>query len=412
LRKTCFILPLALAVLLPVGSRASDRRPTQLSRLPQANGSKISAIQLGKLIVPGSPCGVVGVFASVSGGAIAIGDGYNVCFDKSLYVYVKPARGWRNLAPRAELTTSTNVGFSSVSFNGDTIVAGGFDWNGDYAVYVYVKPPAGWKNMTQTAILTASDAQAGDCLGCTVSIDGDTVVAGALRVNQYTGATYVYVKPPGGWKNMTETAKLTASDGAPGDDFGYAVGIGGDTVVVGAPQISTGDGKGYVFVKPPGGWTNMTQTAELTPSKPKYQGNFGLSAVIDHNTALISAPVGYRAYVFIKPKTGWKDTHETAELTDPNAGYWFGGSLALQGDVALIGDDNAGQGGAAFLYVRPKSGWKTTSQSNATLTGSDARYNSALGASVGMSGKIIVAGAPGAGVGYKHPGAAYVFTLP
>src|SRR5208283_311649 len=124
--------------------------------------------------------------------------------------------------------------------------------------------------------------------------------------------------------------------------------------------------------------------------------------------------------VFVEPKTGWKDTHETAELTDPNASYWFGGSLVLQGDMAAVGDylaspggGNFGNAGAAFLYVKPKSGWKTTSGSDATLTGSDARYNSSLGHSVAMSGKTIMAGAPFAGVGYnRRAGAAYVFTLP
>jgi hypothetical protein len=190
--------------------------------------------------------------------------------------------------------------------------------------------------------------------------------------------------------------------------------------VSGAPQVSTGDGKGYVFVKPPGGWTNMTQTAELTPSNGGFQLNFGLAAVVDGDTVLISEPPGYAAYVFVKPRTGWKDMHETAEFKDPNASYWFGGSLALQGDTAVIGDDAASPGGvnfydqgAAFVYLRPSSGWKTTSRSDATLTGSDARYNSALGVSIGMSGKTIVAGAPYAGVGYtRQAGAVYVFTLP
>lgn len=420
MRKTCFVLPLALAVLLSVGSNASDRRPrTQLSRLPRTNGSNISAIQLAKLTVPGSPCGVVGSFASVSGDTIVVGDSLFICGDKSLYVYVKPARGWRNAAPTAELTTSPGVVLFSASISGDIIVAAGTDRNdGHWAVYVYVKPPTGWKNMTQTAILTASDGQSGNCLGCSISIDGDAVVAGASGTDQYTGAAYVYVKPSGGWRDMTETAKLTASDGALGDDFGSAVGISGDTVVSGAPQVSTGDGKGYIFVKPSGGWTNMTQSAELTPSNGGFQLNFGLAAVVDGDTVLISEPPGYAAYIFIKPKTGWKDTHETAEVTDPNASYWFGGSLALQGGTAVVGDYLASPGpvnpdsGAAFLYVRPKSGWKTTSRSDATLTGSDARYDSILGMSVGMSRKTIVAGAPFAGVGYSRPGAAYVFTLP
>jgi len=407
LRTTHFVLALLLAVL-PVGSSASVRRPTaRISRLAHADVSKVLPIQLAKLTAADSLWGNVGFSVAVSGDAIVVGASFYNEGNTAVYVYVKPERGWRNMTPTAELKASDGAALYSVAMNGNTIVAGsGYEHR---KMYLYLRPPTGWKNMTETAILTASDARPRDCFGCSLSIDGDTVVAGALRDHQYVGSAYVYVKPPGGWKDMTETAKLTASDGVSGDDFGYAVGISGGTVVVGAPQISAGYGKGYVFVKPSAGWTNMTQTAELTPSNGGSQLYFGSAAVVNRNTVLISEPSGHAAYVFVKPKAGWQDMHETAELTDPNASYSFGNSLALQGGIALVGDGNTD---ATFVYVEPKSGWKTTSKSNATITGSDARYNSTLGVSVGMSGKIIVAGAPGAGVGYKHPGAAYVFTLP
>ena len=46
----------------------------------------------------------------------------------------------------------------------------------------------------------------------------------------------MFTEPGSGWANMTQTAKLTASDGAAGDLFGYSVSISGNTVVVGARQ--------------------------------------------------------------------------------------------------------------------------------------------------------------------------------
>ena len=91
--------------------------------------------------------------------------------------------------------------------------------------------------MTQTAKLTASDGAAGDDFGSSVSISGNTVVVGARchgRRNSHQGAAYVFTEPGSGWANMTQTAKLTASDGAADDDFGYSVSISGNTVVVGA----------------------------------------------------------------------------------------------------------------------------------------------------------------------------------
>ena len=91
--------------------------------------------------------------------------------------------------------------------------------------------------MTQTAKLTASDGAEGDYFGVSVSISGDTVVVGANGDDDNgdtSGSAYVFVKPSAGWSNMTQTAKLTASDGVEGDYFGYSVSVSGDTVVVGA----------------------------------------------------------------------------------------------------------------------------------------------------------------------------------
>jgi len=89
--------------------------------------------------------------------------------------------------------------------------------------------------MKPTAKLTASDGASCDFMGLSVGISGDAIVVGA---NQYesggSGAAYVFVKPSGGWTDMTETAELTASDGAWGSGFGNSVSIGRHTVVVGA----------------------------------------------------------------------------------------------------------------------------------------------------------------------------------
>lgn len=82
---------------------------------------------------------------------------------------------------------------------------------------------------------------------------------------------YVFVKPPGGWVDATETARLIPSD-VPYPPtmtttlFGSTVDISGNTIVVGAPWDPPGQSKGaaYVFVRPPGGWADMVETAKLT----------------------------------------------------------------------------------------------------------------------------------------------------
>jgi FG-GAP repeat len=86
----------------------------------------------------------------------------------------------------------------------------------------------------QQAKLTASDGAAGDNFGRAVAIDGDTVVIGAayaqVGANLMQGVVCVFVKPATGWTTTsTFNAKLTASDGKANDLFGYTVAINGDT---------------------------------------------------------------------------------------------------------------------------------------------------------------------------------------
>src|SRR5208283_813584 len=97
-----------------------------------------------------------------------------------------------------------------------------------------------------------------------VSISGSTLVVGdysaTIGSNNYQGAAYVFTQSGSTW---TQAAKLTASDGAAGDQFGDSVSIDGNTVVVGASEATvngnSSQGAAYVFTEPGFGWTNMTQ---------------------------------------------------------------------------------------------------------------------------------------------------------
>ena len=210
-----------------------------------------------------------------------------------------------------ELTASDGTAYSSLGFSvavaGNTVAAGG-DFTNIGAVYVYLKPLSGWGNATQVAKLTASDSFS---LGYSIAISSDetTIVAGdPSSLNR--GAVYVFVKPASGWNDMTETAKLTASDGRDFDKLGTAVAISGNTVVAGAPaNPDVGvHGKAYVFVKPSSGWANRTQNAKFTASDGKNNDFFGNSVSIGGNTVVVGAPqrqpaIGPgAAYVFVHPR--------------------------------------------------------------------------------------------------------------
>ena len=143
-------------------------------------------------------------------------------------------------------------------------------------------------NWTQVAKLLASDGAAYDEFGYAVCIDGDIIVVGAGGNDDQgyaSGAAYVFVEPIGGWAGtLTQDAKLLPDDGASYDAFGESVAISGDTIVVGAwgdGDNGTYSGSAYVFVRPGGGWSGtLSQSAKLLAGDGDEWDWFGWSVSI------------------------------------------------------------------------------------------------------------------------------------
>jgi hypothetical protein len=239
--------------------------------------------------------------------------------------------------------------------------------------------------MTETAELTASDGAWGSGFGGSVSISRLTVVVGANAAwvnNSYQGAAYVFEKPESGWANMTQTAKLTASNASTTSNFGFSVSISGDTAVIGDPDEALegiqNQGAAYVFVRPAGGWMDMTETAELT------------------------VPYG-KADVSLIPST----TRRSRKPTADNLGW----SVFISGHSVVAGAPGHNYGtGAAYVFEKPAGGWKTSSKFNAALTVEAGKKGSACGQSVSTTGNTVLVGAYLAAVGRNsRQGAAYVF---
>ena len=278
----------------------------------------------------------------------------------------------------------------------------------------------------QAAKLTASDGTANAYFGNSVAVDGDTMVVGAYKdVNDgvASGSVYVFTRQSGVW---SEVAKLTASDGAAGDNFGESVAVDGDTVVVGArydDDKGSKSGSAYVFMKPATGWTTTSTAAKLTASDGAVDGLFGMSVVVDGDTVLVGSPgdVGYSgsAYVFTKPAAGWTTTSSfAAKLTASDGGSWdfFGVSVAMDGDTVVAGalwDDanSIHDSGSAYVFTKPATGWTTTNAA-AKLTASDGVALAEFGRSVAVDGDTVVVGASRDNDNGERSGSAYLFTEP
>jgi FG-GAP repeat protein len=379
----------------------------------------------------GGPKDAFGVSVAISGGTVVVGEfNANTQTTGSAYVYVEPASGWTDMTQVAKLAPSDGgEGFgTAVAIAGNVIVVGAANASnlfqpesGPGAAYVFVKPSGGWTDMTETAKLTASDGQPGDAFGYSVSISDATVAVGAIFAadssgNSFAGKAYVFARPGSRWHGaLTETAKLTASDSQLLNYMGASVAVGRKTVVVGAYGHNNFQGAGYVFVKAPSGWSDMTQTAELSTGKGKGGDFVGFSAALIGRTAVLGAPGASqgkgRAYAFVEHRGGWVNMNQTAELNGANsiAGDSFGQAVSVSTSRIVVGapgvtvNGSFGQG-AFYSFFKPRSGWKNSSRA-LEFTASDGVGNDNFGLCTGLSDKTVATGS----VGNNNPGAAYVF---
>ena len=221
-----------------------------------------------------------------------------------------------------------------------------------------------------------------------------------------------------------ELQKLTASDGATYDNFGYSVSLSSDgsTALIGArydDDKGTYSGSAYVFTRSGSTWTEQ---AKLVASDGAASDFFGYSVSLssDGNTALIGAYYdddkgsnSGSAYIFTRSGSTWT---EQAKLTasDGAASDWFGCSVSLSSDgsTALVGatgdDDKGTYSGSAYVFTRSGSVWSQ----QAKLVASDGVASDFFGESVALSsdGSTALVGADGDGDKGSDSGSAYVFT--
>ncbi|MES2850861.1 MAG: hypothetical protein V4685_17505 [Bacteroidota bacterium] len=153
------------------------------------------------------------------------------------------------------------------------------------AVYVMKKDTTtGWQFHAK---LTASDVAAGDYFGYSVSIKDDYAVVGTYNATT-TGAAYIFMRTGNTW---AQQAKLTAIDGAGGDLFGAAVSIYGDYVLVGAPKDDESGiidcGSAYMFSRTGTAWAQQEKFVAV--DKTSFDG-FGTVVVLNGDKLVIAAP--------------------------------------------------------------------------------------------------------------------------
>lgn len=283
---------------------------------------------------------------------------------------------------------------------------------------------------SQEVYIKALDRSPADAFGTAVAISGDLAVVGAPKENSGargvngdalnesslgSGAAYVYQRQSNGvW---VQQAYLKASNTGDYDNFGGAVAISGNTIVVGAmledsagsqaDDSASAAGAAYVFVKSSGVWA---QQAYLKAPLPRDGDLFGVAVAISGDTIVIgasrddSAATGVNgnaadqsasragaAHVFTRSGAIWTE-QAYLKASDTVANAEFGSSVGVSGDAVVVGAPLVGGfSGAAYLFRRNASIWSQEARVTASNAASGARF----GYAVSISGNLAAVGARG-----------------
>jgi len=308
---------------------------------------------------------------------------------------------------------------SSISLDGDTALIGAVLGDGNAtnsgSAYVFTRTGLTW---TQQAKLTASDGATNDHFGWSVAIQGDTALIGTIGdwdTGYYSGSAYVFTRSGTTW---TLQQKLIASDGTAGDCFGFMVSLDGDTALIGADwddDNGNNSGSAYVFTRT---GTTWTQQAKLLPSDGAAEDDFsGGGVCLSGDTALIGAELdddngvdSGSAYVFTRTGTTW--TQQAKLLaSDGTAGDQFSNwGLSLDGDTALIATFYDDDKGTNSGSTYVFTRTDTIWTQQQKLLASDGAAQDQFGVSVALDGDTALIGAWNDDDNGANSGSVYVFT--
>ena len=311
---------------------------------------------------------------------------------------------------------------TSIGISGDTLVVGSpFESSASAdepddnslgssgAAYVYVREGATW---TRQAVLKAGAPERNAAFGDSLAISGDTIVVGA-RGEGANGAAYVFVRTASTW---SQEARLEPSKGSAGDQFGAAVAISGNTIVVGArsddgnAQGVPGDeetrdsGAAYVFVRTGSTWDEQ---AYLKASNFYLGDSFGQSVAVSGSSIVVGAPfedsaatgvdgdpfdnsaeLSGAAYVFEWTGSAWSQT-SYLKASDTTEFDEFGYAVDIADNTIVVGARNKDGGGGAYAFRRVGETWAE----QARLVASNRDRHDAFGTTVAVSHGTIVVGA-------------------
>ncbi len=262
------------------------------------------------------------------------------------------------------------------------------------------------------ATLTASDPITHRQLGIDCAIDGDVIAIGAVSLGPFHKENYVYTFEfnGAGWQ---QAQKFRAADSYDGDEFGFALDLRHDFLLVGARSHTvTQDfqGAAYMFREQGAGFEEQAKLLAEVPAAFDLLGHaVALSrneaAVGSINDHAVSFNGGGVVRIYSDDGSGWRQKQRIIS-PDFTLATFFGEAIAMTDDWLFVGDRRFGDG-TVYVYAQEAAGWRFQTR----LEPPEPEING-FGQALATDGSTLVVGAPISVVGgQEFAGAAVIYEL-
>lgn len=346
----------------------------------------------------------------------------------SVFLYRRDAltREWTLLHTLSPEIANAEFGHA-VAIEDDILAVGAIDETaeGQQAagkVHLYQRNLGGPDNWGELTSFTGSGIRRFEDFGSTLALHQGLLAVGAERAQvggiSNVGVVYLFDRDEGGVNNWGEIRRLQAADPVANSRFGRALAISGDRIAVGCPDLAV-DGQSrkgavYLFERNAGGDNNWGQAGKISPADGLRNDYFGRALALDRDLLIVGsnehdlAPSFNQGavYFFERNQGGDNNWGQAHKIDSPllNVALRFGGSLALDEDTLAV---SASQGsrfdsspsyrqGRVYLFDRHNN-WALTNQ----LVSPEPTAQDGFGMGLALQGKLLLAGAPGALVGFN-----------
>lgn len=408
---TLAVFPLAIAIATACSGTRPEIQTGQIGKAETTRPPDLAHGPITRITIPEAVNSGFGEAVDVSGDTLVVGaTDWNVGSGHqfgSVYVYQRVEGEWRQQARLMSSDGQDGFQFDqhfgrSVAIQGDTIAVGAPDADdpeaGDNtgAVYVYKRAGETWEEFAR---LEALEPRPHDRFGNRVRLDGDTLAIAGDQDN----ALYVFASDGRTW---AQRARLEFPLPPPGEWRQISLDLYGDTLAAGVTEnfpFFSLEGSGTVFI--------YQRQGDAWSQKARLEGarDFGVSVALgaspgapggQADTLIVGAggdsSAGLYAggvHVYGRQGNRWNEQVELTaadammDLPFPTNNTYFGSSVALQGDLLLVGSRFAS---AVFIYQGAGDSW--TDQLKVIIDQGPGEFEAWP---VAMDGSTVVRGSPG-----------------